>query len=83
MTRSWGSRPGWRVRPTRLSLSFVDITVTLAGDETTATVGATVQVAETSAAGNESFDAQQVEMVWVRRGQSWLLGSARTIDVLR
>lgn len=69
--------------PARLSLSFTDVTVVLTGDEQTAIVGATAQVDETSAVGSQSFDAQQIDMVWERQGRSWLLGSVKAIDILR
>ena len=67
----------------QLALTFVDVTVTMAGDGATATVDATAELSETSRAGAESFDAQQVQMVWTRQGQSWLLASVKAIDVLQ
>jgi hypothetical protein len=67
----------------QLSLAFVDVTVTLARDGASATVGATAELSETSGAGVQSFDALQVEMVWTRPGRSWLLASARAIEVLQ
>lgn len=70
--------------PNRLALAFVDVAVELDDAGTTATVQATTQMTETSTAtGQQGFDAQQVDMTWVKQGQSWLLQSARAIEVLR
>lgn len=69
--------------PTRPALSFVDVTVSLGADGATAAVSATAEFSETTAAGQQAFDAQQVELVWVKPGGTWVLRSARAIDVLR
>lgn len=63
---------------------FADVDVTMAPDERSADVRATIEVRRADPrSGVEDVDAREVQMTWVRPERSWVLQRARVVRALR
>jgi hypothetical protein len=67
-----------------LRVGFSDVTVRMEPGERTAAVTATVEVERTDPrSGEQSLDAREVEMTWLRPESSWVLSAATVVKPLR
>jgi hypothetical protein len=69
------------VGPVQLRVS--DVTVRMGPDQRAADVTATVEVRHQPRGGEDTLDAREVEMTWVRPASSWLLSEAVAVKPLR
>jgi hypothetical protein len=66
----------WQPPPGGLAVEFVDVTVALAADNASATVGLTAKASTTRPGGESTLDQRAASLTMVKRDDDWVISSA-------